>query len=153
MPFGSDCDVAGDSCAAFREDEVRHLGLTGVIGAVKIAWRDLHALDAACGNSGEIHVERLGLGARPLPVDNDVASDTGETSDVGVVVAGVDDPKIQREARNSLHHVERRARRILREEGRVVVGHAARLRCRSSGWRCLRGGAAAERKLGHSGCR
>ena len=128
VAFGREGGVAGKSAAAaLDQDQVGDLRLARIVGAVKIAWSNLDALHPAGRDSAEIGIERFRLGARALAIDHDVSRNSGEAADVSPVDAVIG-PEVERESGEPLDNVERCARRIDREEGRVIDGASAVLR-------------------------
>ena len=105
-------DIAVDS-AFGRQDDVQHLALGRIFGAVKVAGSDFDADHPAGGNVAQHVGQRFRLGAWPRAVDHDIASCAREA-------ARRDIAEVERKARNQSGNVERGLRRRWSEECRII---------------------------------
>src|SRR5205085_998189 len=78
---GADGRIAGDA-AVCRQEQVRDLGLAGIVRAIEVARTDLDLLHAARGYSGEQCLQSFRLRAWTRSVEDDVAGGSGEAADV-----------------------------------------------------------------------
>ncbi len=102
--------------AGVGQDDVEHLALAGIVGAVEVARAELDPHHALRRDALQGRVERFRLGARPGAVDDDIARRPGEAAHVGAVLAGAE---VELEAGNVLDDVVARcAARIGRNKRR-----------------------------------
>ena len=106
-----------------REDDVEHLALARIFGAVEIARPQFDADDPAGRDARQDCLKRFRLGARPGAVEHDIARRPGKAANVIIAL-------LQREARHAARDVERAARREGGEESGIVARAARRLRGR-----------------------
>ncbi len=114
-----------------RQDDIQDLALAGIVGAVKVARAEFDADDPLGRDTGEHDLERFRLRRRPGSVENDIACGSGEAPHVDLPEIGLRASEIELEARHPTGDVERRARSILREIGRIIG--------RDPGWRACGG--------------